>query len=82
MVEEKGLMPEEIYDADETGDMFTAKNSCFQSRKICSRIQESKGCTISFACITVSLIFIFSIIQTLGYLDYLLKSQRVQIIEV
>ena len=43
MVEEKGLMPEQIYDADETGDLFTAKNSCFQSQKICSRIEESKG---------------------------------------
>ena len=40
---------------------------------------------ISFVYITSgSLIFIFSIIWTLGrdYLDHLLKSQRVQIIEV
>ena len=37
---------------------------------------------ISFVYITVSLIFIFSIIRTLDYLDYLLKSQQVWIIEV
>ena len=42
---------------------------------------NSKRC-ISFLYITVSLIFIFSIIRTLDYPDYLFKSQRVWIIEV
>ena len=37
---------------------------------------------IPYFCIIASLIFIFSIIQTLDYPDYLLKSQRVGIIEV
>ena len=37
---------------------------------------------ISFVYIVVSLIFIFSIIRTLDYPDFLLRSRRVRIIEV
>ena len=37
---------------------------------------------ISFVYIVASLIFIFSIIQTLDYPDYLPRSRRVRIIEV
>ena len=35
-----------------------------------------------FVYIVASLIFIFSIIRTLDYLDFLLRSRRVRIIEV
>ena len=37
---------------------------------------------IPYVYIIVSLIFTFSIIRTLNYPDYLLKSQQVRIIEV
>ena len=37
---------------------------------------------IPYFCTIPSLIFIFSIIQTLDYPDYLVESQRVRIIEV
>ena len=78
MVEEKGLMPEQTYNADETGLMW----KCLAQRTLVSShekyvpgFNKPKDKAISIVHITVSLIFIFSIIRTLNYPDYLLKSQ-------
>ena len=70
MVEGKGLMPEKIYNADETGLLWKR----VQQRTLVSRHEKSdpgfkRAKDMLFPLFTLlSLIFIFSIIRTLDYL--------------
>ena len=62
--------------------MFKIKKSVFKTAlKQISDIRKNKDKILKFSD-NISLIFIFSIIWTLDYPDFLLKSRRVWIIEV
>ena len=73
--EERGLTPQQIYNADETGKCLPQRTLVSSHQKICFRIQGSKGHAMSFVNIIVSLIVIFSIIRTLNCPDYLQCTQ-------
>ena len=65
LTEEKNVIPEQIYNADETGLLGKClpQRTHFLSRKICSRIQKSKG---SFTCNCAGLYkyILFSLLYT------------------
>ena len=80
MVEETGLTPEQIYNADNTGLLW----KCLPQRTLVSSHknlpQDSRKQTMCyFLCLHYCLIFIM---RTLDYPDNLLKSQRARMIEV